>query len=98
MDVRVTVYVKRDGKDLRFTGQASDVCQGGLSAHIPTDLVEGEILGLEFTLPYSRLPLRAEARVSNRNGFRYGLEFRTLTSEQREGIQRLCDTLTLLEG
>lgn len=98
MDVRLTLLVSREGKDLKFSGQASDLGQGGISAHVAVDLNPGDIVTLEFTLPYSRLPLRLSANVSNRNGYRYGLEFVTLSPEQRDGIQRLCDTLTLLEG
>lgn len=97
IDVRLTAFANREAKELKFTGQASDISIGGMAVHVAADLQQGEPVRVELTLPYSRLPLRVDARVNNRTGNRYGLEFVALSIEQRDGIQRLCDTLTLLE-
>ena len=63
----------------------------------PQELMLEDRIEVEFTLPYSRQPLLIGAMVRNRNGYRYGAEFLTLSPPQRAEIVKLCKTLTLLQ-
>jgi PilZ domain len=98
VNVPLSATLARDGKPMKFTGTVVQFGPGGITAEINADLELGEQLALDFVLPYSQVPLKISAIVRNRSAFRYGLEFQDPTPDQRSAIQRLCDTLALLEG
>src|SRR5437868_14228673 len=77
-------------------GRSIDISEGGISARVPADLASGIIVQLEFTVPPQREPVRVRAIVRNSIISRYGMEFLTLTPEQRGQILRYCLTLTPL--
>jgi hypothetical protein len=98
VSVPLSASITRDDKLMKFSGTVVQFGPGGITAEITADLEMGDILALDFTLPYSQIPLRINAIVRNRSAYRYGLEFQDPTPDQRSAIQRLCDTLALLEG
>ena len=98
VDVPLSASLTRDGKPMKFSGTVLQFGPGGITAEITADLELGQQLALDFILPYSQVPLKIPATVRNRSAFRYGLEFQDPTPDQRSAIQRLCDTLALLEG
>jgi hypothetical protein len=98
VSVPLSASITRDDKPMKFSATAVQFGPGGITAEINADFESGDILALDFTLPYSQIPLRINAIVRNRSDFRYGLEFQDPTPDQRSAIQRLCDTLALLEG
>jgi PilZ domain len=98
VNVPLSASLTRDGKPLKFSGTVVQFGPGGITAEINADIELGEQLFLDFVLPYSQVPLKILSLIRNRIGFRYGLEFQDPTSDQRSAIQRLCDTLALLEG
>ena len=98
INVPLSATLTRDGKPMKFSGSVVQFGPGGVTAEITADLELGEELFLDFVLPYSQVPLKISSILRNRSAFRYGLEFQDPTPDQRSAIQRLCDTLALLEG
>jgi hypothetical protein len=80
LDTRVSLI--HAGK--RISGQAIELSQSGIAILTVADMVLGQMVDLRFTLRRSLMRLRAIVR--NRQGARYGLEFLTLSSEQRRQI------------
>ncbi len=97
MDVRIRAMVPKDGKRAAVHGRANDISESGMAMFLPHVLQPNERIEVEFTLPYSRQPLLVGVLVRHRNGYRYGVEFVTLTAHQRDEIGRLCQALTLLQ-
>jgi hypothetical protein len=98
VSVPLSASITRDDKPMKFSGTVVQFGPGGITAEVNADFGSGDILTVDFTLPYSQVPLRIDAIVRNRSDYRYGLEFQDPTADQRSAIQRLCDTLALLEG
>lgn len=97
VDVRLRLIVAKDGKNMVVHGRGNDISEDGMAMFVAHELALEQRLEVEFTLPYSRQPLRIGIVVRNRNGYRYGVEFRTLSVPQKEEIARLCKALTLLQ-
>ena len=53
----------------------------------------GEIVSLEIPLPLSPYPIKVRAIVRYRQGLRYGFEFLTLSTAERDTIRRVCEML-----
>lgn len=81
---------------LVLKGKSIDISEGGISVRVPAELAIGIIVQLEFMVPLQRDPVRVRAIVRNSIISRYGMEFLTLTAEQRGQILRYCLTLTPL--
>lgn len=97
IDVRVVASVERPGGTDVLRGRSTDISQGGMGATLAGELTPGEMVKMEFSLPFSRTTLHLRAVVRRRNGLHYGLEFHTLSPEQREAIRRLCEPLSVPE-
>lgn len=94
IDVRVLVKVQREqGTDL-LRGRSTDISQSGMGVTLSGDLNPGEVVDMEFSLPFTREALHLRAVVRRRNGLNYGMEFITLSAQQRAAIQRLSEPLT----
>jgi hypothetical protein len=91
LDVRISVAVP--GIERPFCGRTVGVNEAGISALIVMDLKEGDLVGLEFTLPDGTTPLRLQGIVRSRSAHCYGFEFLTLSGEQRREINRACAAL-----
>ena len=97
VDVRLRLIVSQSGNKMVVHGRGNDISENGMSIFVAHDLEVGTRVEVEFTLPYSRQPLRVGSTLRNRNGYRYGVEFMSLSPIQREEIIRLCKALTLLQ-
>ena len=75
----------------RNSGQAIEISQSGIAIVTVADLALGEVVDLQFTI--RRDPVHLRAIVRNRTGARYGLEFLTLSAEQRRHIAAACHAL-----
>ncbi len=83
IDVRVRVTYSR-GKDTeQIDGQGHDVSEGGMGTYLPVDLNVDDNVVVELVRRYGQPRITFSAKVSNRNGFRYGLEFVAVEEEQR---------------
>ncbi len=97
VDVRLRLIVCKGGKNVAIHGRGNDISETGMALFVAHELQVGARLEIEFTLPYSRHPMRAGIAIRNRTGYRYGAEFLTLSAPQREEILRLCKALTLIQ-
>ena len=97
VDIRLKASFKRNGMPLAIFGRGSDVSQGGMAAYIPSELPVGTNVELELSLPYvsGEQPIRISAAVRNRNGFRYGLEYVSLSEPDKERLLKSLKALSL---
>jgi c-di-GMP-binding flagellar brake protein YcgR len=96
MDVRVVLMIG-DGSTVRGAiGRSNDISEGGIGAFLPASLTIGQNCALQFNLPGGE-SMHVTGRVRTRASFRYGFEFATLSSRQREQIKRACHTLAALQ-
>lgn len=86
VDVRIRVTYSERGELTIIDGQGNDVSQGGMTTYIPADLNTGDNVIVEVVQRYGRPRISFSARISNRNGFRYGLEYVGVEDEHREGL------------
>lgn len=93
IDVRVLAKVRRDSAIVVLRGRSTDISQSGMGVTLSGDLQPGEVVNMEFSLPFTREPLHLRAVVRRRNGLNYGVEFLTLSAPQRAAIQRLSEPL-----
>jgi PilZ domain-containing protein len=97
IDVRALVKVRRDSGIVEMRGRSTDLSESGMGVTLSGDLQLGEVIEMEFSLPFTREPLHLRALVRRRNGLNYGMEFLTLSPQQRAAIKRLCDPMTAID-
>jgi c-di-GMP-binding flagellar brake protein YcgR len=83
IEVHIKVRVQKSGRTEFVHGQGNDVSEGGMAAYVPADLCVDDQIEVEIVLPYGKRPVSFSARVCNRNGFRYGLEFVNVAEANR---------------
>ncbi len=81
VDLKVDLY--RAGEQRPRRGRSSDLSEGGLGGIMVADMAVGEAVTLEFAGAPLLRPVRVQAVVRNRIGFRYGFEVLALNREQR---------------
>ena len=84
--VRIEVTVCVDGCVETIPGQGDDISEGGMATYISADLQVNDTVSVEIVQMYGKPRLSFAARVSNRNGFRYGLEFVDVSDENRSAL------------
>jgi hypothetical protein len=89
LEVKVRVY-PRDCPVVR--GDTVDISESGISAMLRLEIPVGEMVRLEFTLPFGDVELLAMVR--HRTAFRYGFQFVDAGSAQ-DVIRRTCRQLAL---
>jgi hypothetical protein len=89
------VIVKVLGQEgyTRVHGRCFEIAEAGLGAVITSELVPGEMVTLEFSIPEVPETFAMRAVVRHRMGFLHGFEFIGLLPEQREIIKTFCRTL-----
>jgi len=95
--IRTRITLNLNGDTLSFSGEASDVSQGGLSLFIPRELEPGTALRMEFSLPYTSRAMVIRGIVRSRHEFTYGVEFIGATQHQQQTIAQVCKTLQILQ-
>jgi len=70
MEVDITVHSRTCGV---LTGHTADISESGIAAILWLEVPLGELVELEFTLPFGGVKILATAR--QRNAFRYGFQF-----------------------
>ena len=83
-DAPIRVNALASGKK-PVIGRIIEISACGLSAVIAKDIPAGEVVDLHFVI--NELEIRVRAVVCNRINARYGLEFLTLSAEQRQHIE-----------
>jgi len=92
LDVEIRVY-PRDCPVVR--GHTVDISESGISAMLRVEVPLGEVVRLEFTLPFGEVEVLAMVR--QRNAFRYGFQFVEASSAQ-DVIGRTCRQLALAQS
>ncbi len=98
VDVPIRVIIQRALKATIVQGRGSALSEGGMAIFAGAELKPGEHVAFEFTPPYSAPPIRVEARICNRNGYNYGVEFLDAEPEQREEVAQFRSHLASLVG
>jgi hypothetical protein len=93
IDVRLQVKMFQDGEFRTCWGRSTEMGQDGIGATLTGSLENGEIVTLEIPLPLTPYPIKVRAIVRYCQGLRYGFEFLTLNTAQRDTIHRVCDYL-----
>ncbi|HWC19023.1 MAG TPA: PilZ domain-containing protein [Terriglobales bacterium] len=83
------------GVKITVQGRAQDLSEGGLGLYASVEFLEGQQVQIEFTPPFCRRLVETLAIVRDRDGYRYGLEFRKLTQQASEDLSRACRALAL---
>jgi hypothetical protein len=98
VNVPIRVIIRRAMKSTIVQGRGWALSEGGMAIFAGAELKPGEHIAVEFTPPYSAPPVRVEARVCNRSGYDYGLEFLDREPEQREEVATFRNHLASLVG
>ncbi len=79
-----------------YDGRGNELNQGGMAVTAGVELKVGREVAVEFTPPFTGLPIRVRGIVRNRTGYRYGLEFVTANAEETEQVTHLRSLLQTL--
>jgi hypothetical protein len=70
LDVEVKIHSKTEGL---VVGRSAEISEAGMSVMLVPELTVGEVVKLDFELPFG--PANVLAVVRSRNAFRYGFQF-----------------------
>jgi len=87
IDVPLDVIALQSGIPGIFPGRCTDLSEVGVGAIVAGELAPGQQVALEFRLPDGGVPLQVRAQVRYEERLRCGLQFLSLSAEQREMIQ-----------
>jgi hypothetical protein len=96
-DVPVRVIVQNERKVVVLDGRGNALNEGGMAMFAGTELKPGDRIAVEFTPAYSS-PIRVDARVCNRSGYTYGLEFLTDTKARKKQATTFRNHLRMIMG
>jgi len=66
-----------------YGGRGNELSEGGMAVTAGAELRPGREVAIEFTPPYTSVPIRVRGTVRNRTGYRYGVEFLTESAASR---------------
>jgi hypothetical protein len=89
IEIPITINSRTSGV---LHGTTVDISESGIAAILPIEVLLGENVELNFTLPSS--PVTIHAVVRQRNAFRYGFEF-VYSASMHEFIRRTCRDLAI---
>ena len=92
----IRVVVSKGTKTKVTGGKAACISEGGMGMSTGEELKPGDRVAVELNPPYSPQPVRVEARVSNRTGYNYGLEFVTESASQKQQVAQFRQHLSSL--
>jgi DNA-binding NarL/FixJ family response regulator len=96
--VPLSIRVLRSGKAVEMVANSTDLSEGGVGVDLGSgELVAGEILTVEFSLPTAPHALKLYAMVRHRKLNQYGLQFIDLSGEHQQAIRDLCDVLVPMD-
>jgi len=95
--VPVRVTVVRSGTASAIPGRSLDLSEGGIATVLAAELAPGDPVGVEFPLPEMGLGVHARAIVRHHAALRSGLEFQSLSVEQRAMIRRWTHRAMMLQ-
>jgi hypothetical protein len=96
LDIPLRVVIHTPDKTVIRDGRACELSEGGMSFAAGVELKSGDKVEIEFTPPYSGLPIRVCAVARNGNGYKYGAEFVASNNRERREIASLRENLQRL--
>ena len=99
LDVPVRVIVHTPERTKLYDGRGNELNEGGMAVTAGVELKVGREVAVEFTPPFTGLPIRVRGIVRNRAGYRYGVEFVMANQEETEQVDHLrslLQTLTII--
>ena len=94
VNVPIRVIVYRAQKASIFDGRGTSLSEGGMALFAGAELRPGDQVAVEFTPPFSSPPIRVDAKICNRTGYHYGVEFLAVDNAQRQSVDQLRHHLT----
>jgi len=94
--ISVQVSVLEGGGYAWFVGEARDLSKTGVCLVLTRQLEKGTAVSMELALPYNSQSLAMRGIVRHRSGFHHGIEFISVTADQREALERAAKVLSLL--
>ena len=98
LNLPVRLIICRDESTRIADGRASDISEGGMLVFSGVELKADDRIFIEFTPPYSSVPVRAPGVIRHRRGYNYGVEFIDETSAEQEQTEKLRNLLKLAAG
>jgi PilZ domain len=88
-DVPVRVLLRRDAREVQFTGRGTGINEGGIGIAFDADapLEVGSQVQVEFTPPYAGLTLLVRGQVRHADGNRYGVEFLADDAAEQQEVE-----------
>jgi hypothetical protein len=83
------VVLPTPSKTTIIDGRGHELSEGGMALTANIELSMEDQIMVEFTPPYSGLPIRVKGTVRNRQGYRYGIEFLRGGTQEALQIDRL---------
>jgi hypothetical protein len=77
-------------------GRGTELNEGGMAVYAAVEIGLGEQLEVEFTPPYSGMPVRVRGTIRDRRGYNYGLEFTATTPQEAEHVAHVRSILSAL--
>jgi hypothetical protein len=96
IDVPIRLIVSRSLKTRVVPGRGKELSEGGMALTAGVELKPGDEAAVEFTPPYTGMPIRIRGVIRNRQGYRYGIEFVTGNDEEKEQAERLRAMLSMM--
>ncbi len=92
-DIRVRVFFPPRNPTADSFGRGYDISEAGMAIYVPLELAVGQQVLVVLEVPQCRVRLGLVATVRNANGYRYGVEFVTLTNTERKELKRALEEL-----
>jgi hypothetical protein len=96
VSVPTRVILPSPSKTTIIDGRGHELSEGGMALTAGLELSAEDQIMVEFTPPYSGLPIRVKATVRNREGYRYGIEFLRGDTEEAGQVDRLRMMLSVM--
>jgi len=92
-DARIQVSVFREGMTTTCWGRTSELGEDGLGATLSAELQAGEVVSVQFPIPFPPHLIKLRAVVRYNDGLRCGFEFLVVTNEQKAILRQVCVVL-----
>lgn len=93
LNLPVRVVAERGDKTVIVPGRGNELNEGGLAVFVGMELSVDEQIAVEFTPPYTGVPIRARCVVRDRSGYNYGLEFLCETARDLDASVQISSVL-----
>jgi c-di-GMP-binding flagellar brake protein YcgR len=87
VDFRAIATYLNENRYTKLEGHCNDLSEAGIGMLLPSEMNNGEVVGLSFSPPGSSRAIELRAVVRYRRGYHYGFEFLSLTNEQRQTLK-----------